>query len=70
MTQPTQEQIQDQLRADAWRQDPAMETVLSRLERNPDDPAITPHLRMASALYRDGKAAARRVGRNVMGGNR
>jgi hypothetical protein len=70
MTEQTQEEIQAGLRADGWQHDPQMEAVLRRLERNPDDAAVAGTLRMAAGMYREGKQAAQRAGRDVTGGDR
>jgi hypothetical protein len=53
---------QDELTARAWKYDEQMEAVVGRLEKNRDDPAVTPGMRVASALYRVGKSAAARHG--------
>jgi len=63
-------EIQDRFRADAWSFDPRMEAIGVRLEGNPDDPAVAGQLRMTLALYREGKRAAQRAGRDVTGGER
>ncbi len=67
MTEPTPEEIQQQLRADAWRHDPQLEQVVERLERNPDDPALAGSLRMQVGYYKQGREAARRAGRRTDG---
>lgn len=62
--------LQDRHRAEAWRYDPHMEAALARLERDPDDPRLGGQIRMSAALYRDGKAAAKRAGIDTTGGKR
>lgn len=53
-----QEAIQRRLRAESWQPSEEMEIVIRRLERDPDDPQVTPQLRMSAAMYRDARAAA------------
>jgi len=53
-----QDKVQRRLRAESWRPDADMEVIVARLAADPDDPRITPTMRMSSALYREAKAAA------------
>ncbi len=69
MTEPTQDQIQLQLRADGWTYDPQLERVIQRLEANPDDTSMA-SLRMQVGYYKAGRDAARRAGRDVTGDDR
>ncbi len=57
-TEIDQGAVQRRLRAETFRPSEELEAVLRRLERNPDDPQVTPAMRMSAAMYRESKAAA------------
>lgn len=63
-----QAKIQERLAADAFRYSPEMEAAIARLEKNPDDARMSGSMRLSTAFYLESKNAARRLGRDVTGG--
>lgn len=63
--EPAEERRVRQL-GELWQHDPAMENLITRLEREPDL-AIAPNLRMTVGYYREGRAAAKAIGKRIDG---
>ncbi len=66
-----QEEIQTRLRAAAWEFEPELEQMAKIKAERPDvyDERITGTQKMALGLYEIGKAAARKLGRDVTKGD-